>query len=240
MHKITLVIIFILIISACGQDNRTPEQQMSEAEITQTDTSAVVIIDTPEELNQSSVSLSDSDFVVMSKYASGFSYDMKYATEDNFLKKKVYSCSECLLRKAVADALIKVNEVFRSMGYSIKFYDCYRPVDVQKKMWEIYPDDRYVGNPNKSGSIHNRGGAVDITLVDAEGNELDMGTAFDHFGVEAHHKYSNLPKEVLENRRILKETMEANGFSSITSEWWHYNYQGSKKYALSNFMVECK
>lgn len=182
----------------------------------------------------------DTAFVVMDKYATGFVYDMKYATDDNFLKKKVYACDQCLLRKEVAEALKGANESLRELGLRIKFFDCYRPVDVQKQMWKIYPDARYVANPYGSGSIHNRGGAVDITLVNDEGQELDMGTGFDHFGREAHHAYTNLPDTVLSNRKLLKATMEANGFKAITSEWWHYGYKSATKYGLSNFSVECE
>lgn len=185
-------------------------------------------------------SVPDTGFVVMNEYSRDFVYEMKYATNDNFLKKTVYSCDQCLLRREVADAIMEANNSLISRGFRIKFFDCYRPIDVQKQMWEIYPDARYVANPYTSGSIHNRGGAVDITLVNLEGKELDMGTGFDHFGREAHHAYKNLPDTVLSNRKLLKETLENNGFQSITSEWWHYSFKSASRYALSNFSVECK
>ena len=181
----------------------------------------------------------DSTFVVLKKLEANFHYDMKYATADNFLKEKVYDCDDCLIRYKTAKQLIIANDSFKKIGYKIKFFDCYRPLSIQKKMWEIYPDKRYVANPAK-GSNHNRGSAIDITLVDSLGTELDMGTGFDFFGRKAHHAYQNLPKEVLENRKLLKSVMEANGFWSITSEWWHYNLARSYKYKVSNFKTECK
>ena len=181
----------------------------------------------------------DTAFVVMHRFASGFAYELKYATDDNFLKKAVYTCDHCMLRKEVAEALKQINDSLMRQGFRIKFFDCYRPLSVQKKMWELYPNPRYLANPYTIGSNHNRGGAVDITLVDLEGNELDMGTGFDHFGREAHHAYSNLPDTVLNNRKLLKETMEAFGFNSITSEWWHYNFKSARKYPVSNVRVEC-
>ncbi len=153
---------------------------------------------------------SDSSFVKMNDLKD-FSFDMRYATTNNFLKEKVYPCANCMVRTEVADALVKANKIFLQKGHHIKFYDCYRPLDVQKKMWAIKPDNRYVANP-KGGSIHNRGAAVDMTLVDATGKELDMGTEFDHFGEEAHHSYLKLSKEVLENRKYLKTIMEQCGF----------------------------
>lgn len=181
----------------------------------------------------------DSTFVTLKKIDSTFYYEMKYATSDNFLKEKVYDCDDCLVRYKTAKQLLIVNDSFKKRGYKIKFFDCYRPLSIQKKMWEIYPDKRYIANPSK-GSNHNRGAAVDITLVDSLENELDMGTGFDFFGRKAHHAYQNLPKDVLENRKLLKSVMEVNGFWSITSEWWHYNLARSYQFKVSNFKTECK
>ena len=122
--------------------------------------------------------LNDTTFVNLKEFSTDFVYDMKYATEDNFLKAKVYDCAECYLRLKTVKALMKANSKFIKKGYKIKLYDCYRPLDIQKKMWSIVSDPLYVANPSK-GSIHNRGGAVDISLVNSNGIELDMGTSFD-------------------------------------------------------------
>jgi zinc D-Ala-D-Ala dipeptidase len=180
----------------------------------------------------------ENPFVRLEDLSDNFYYDMRYATENNFLKKKLYQCDDCIIRTEVASALIKANEYFNNKGYSIKFYDCYRPLDIQKLMWEVFPNAQYVANP-EYGSIHNRGGAVDITLVYKDNVELDMGTEFDHFGEEAHHSYTKLSKEILANRALLKEGMEMHGFTAIRTEWWHYNFGEAKKYAVSNFLVEC-
>jgi D-alanyl-D-alanine dipeptidase len=90
------------------------------------------------------------------------------------------------------------------------------------------------------GSIHNRGGAVDITLVDNNGKALDMGTPFDFFGPEASHNYQLLSDEVKQNRVFLKQIMQENGFISFDSEWWHYNLQNASKDKVSNTKWECK
>lgn len=182
--------------------------------------------------------VADTTFVNIKSYSKDFIFDMKYATEDNFLKTKVYECDECYLRLKTVEALIKANERFLKKGYKIKLFDCYRPLDVQKKMWEIVPNATYVANP-KRGSIHNRGGAVDITLVDKEGNELEMGTKFDHFGPESSHLYADLSSEVMKNRKLLKKIMIKNGFEPLDSEWWHYNLIDAKKDKLSNFNWKC-
>lgn len=179
-----------------------------------------------------------SDFVRLKDLSSDFVYELKYATPDNFLKQAVYDCGECYLRKSTAEALVKANEAFKQLGYRIKLFDCYRPLSVQKKMWKILPGTHYVANPAK-GSKHNRGAAVDLTLVDAQGKELNMGTPFDFFGKEAHHTYTQHSKEVLENRKLLKETLNKYNFKSIYSEWWHYEYRPEMQSKVENFEWQC-
>ncbi|WP_315029322.1 M15 family metallopeptidase [Capnocytophaga leadbetteri] len=179
-----------------------------------------------------------SDFVRLKDLSPDFVYELKYATPDNFLKQAVYDCGECYLRKSTAEALVKANEAFKQLGYRIKLFDCYRPLSVQKKMWKILPGTHYVANPAK-GSKHNRGAAVDLTLVDAQGKELNMGTPFDFFGKEAHHTYTEHSKEVLENRKLLKETLDKFNFKSIYSEWWHYEYRPEMQSKVENFEWQC-
>ncbi|MEH0156534.1 M15 family metallopeptidase [Limibacter armeniacum] len=190
-------------------------------------------------LNASAQEVSDTTFVDLSELSNAFAYDMRYATENNFLKEQVYDCPKCLLRKEAADALIKANELFREKGYRIKLFDCYRPLDIQKKMWEIYPNATYVANPYKSGSIHNRGLAVDLTIEKLDGTSVEMGTDFDFFGEAAHHDYNKLPYEVIENRLLLKNTLESVGFRPISSEWWHYNFNSPNKYVPANTPLDC-
>lgn len=177
-------------------------------------------------------------FVNLRNYSNDFVFEMKYATDDNFLKEKVYPCDECFLRVKTVKALLEANKEFLEKGFKIKIYDCYRPKAIQKKMWKIVPDANYVANPKK-GSIHNRGGAVDISLVDAKGKELDMGTKFDFFGEEASHNYTNLSDTILANRKFLKQIMLLHNFKSFDSEWWHYNLNGSNKDEVSNQKWRC-
>ena len=183
--------------------------------------------------------VNDTTFVNLKDYSSDFVYDMKYATEDNFLKAKVYDCAECFLRLKTAVALVEANKEFIKKGYRIKLFDCYRPLDIQKRMWKIVSNPQYVADPAK-GSIHNRGGAVDITLVDTYGKELDMGTPFDFFGEEASHGYAKLSEEVKNNRILLKSIMTAVNFNSFDSEWWHYNLKSGLKDKVSNVKWDCE
>ena len=184
-------------------------------------------------------SVNDSTFVNLKQYSQDFEYDMKYATEDNFLKAKVYDCAECFLRLKTVNALIDANKKFLEKGYKIKIFDCYRPLDIQKKMWKIVSNPKYVADP-AIGSIHNRGGAVDITLIDSLGKELDMGTPFDFFGIEASHNYPNVSDNVKQNRILLKTIMTSSGFNSFDSEWWHYNLKTALNDAVSNAKWDCK
>lgn len=178
-------------------------------------------------------------YVNLRNYSKDFVFDMKYATADNFLKEKVYPCDECFLRAKTVKALLEANASFLKKGFRIKIYDCYRPKAIQKKMWKIVPDANFVANPKK-GSIHNRGGAVDISLVDSLGAEVNMGTKFDYFGKEAGHNYQNLSPEILANRQFLKQIMLQHNFKSFDSEWWHYNLNGSNNDRVSNQKWRCQ
>ncbi len=182
--------------------------------------------------------LADTSFVRLAEFSNGFAYDLRYATKNNFLKEKVYDCAECYTRVKTAMALLAANSEFHDKGVRIKFFDCYRPNSVQYKMWEIVPNPQYVANPKK-GSIHNKGGAVDITLETLEGEELDMGTDFDFFGKRAYHDMTDLPQEILDNRKLLKETMEKHGFWSIRTEWWHYNLGAASNDKVADFKWDC-
>ena len=184
-------------------------------------------------------SMSDTTFVRLKSYSKDFEYDLKYATSDNFLKTKVYDCAECYLRLKTVKKLIAINTILKKQGLKIKLFDCYRPLDVQKKMWKLVPNTNYVADPKK-GSVHNRGCAVDLTLVSLKGVPLDMGTEFDFFGEKANHDYQNLSEIIKTNRKLLKTVMLTNGFKSINSEWWHYNLIDGFDEKVANFKWNCK
>lgn len=194
-------------------------------------TKSLVLLDINQEIDSNA-------FVNLRNYSRDFVFDMKYATTDNFLKEKVYPCDECFLRVKTVKALLAANKSFLEKGFRIKLYDCYRPKSIQKKMWKLVPDANFVANPKK-GSIHNRGGAVDISLVDSLDVEVNMGTKFDFFGDEASHNYQNLSPEILSSRKFLKEIMLQNKFKSFDSEWWHYNLNGSSKDKVENLKWKC-
>ncbi len=176
----------------------------------------------------SDISFINSDIIV----------DMKYATTDNFVKEKMYECSRCFLRPEVALAISDIQTGLESQGLGLKVLDCFRPRPIQWKLWNKVPDPRFVADPRK-GSMHNRGIAVDLTLVDHNGKELNMGTPYDFFGPEAYSDYKHLPDSILERRKLLRKIMTTHGFKGISTEWWHFSWTG-KAHPLSDMLWKCE
>ena len=160
-------------------------------------------------------------------------YDLRYATPNNFTGRQLYpSGAAAFLRLNVVKALAQVQAALKNKGYGLKIFDAYRPYAATKKMWDLVHDERYVANPAK-GSGHNRGLAIDLTIIDiSTGKELEMGTGFDNFTDSAHHVYKALPAQVLSNRSLLRSTMEANGFNALETEWWHYSWKNDRNYEV--------
>ena len=150
--------------------------------------------------------------------------DWKYASTDNFTHTILYHQPKALVRLPVARALQRVQQELTKQGLSLKFYDAYRPYSITKKMWQLVPDERYAANPAR-GSAHNKGAAVDVSLVNLQtGQELSMPTSFDNFTEKAHQGYQQLPPVVIQNRDKRKKIMEKYGFTALATEWWHYTW----------------
>jgi zinc D-Ala-D-Ala dipeptidase len=169
----------------------------------------------------------------LKKTVPGVILDLRYAGTNNFMKQKLYpSITTTYLRKPAADSLAAIQKILNEMGFGLKIFDAYRPYSITEKMWEPVKDDRYAADPKK-GSGHNRGAAVDLTLINLKtGKELDMGTGFDNFSDTAHHAFTNLPEDVLQNRLLLKKIMEQHGFKALDTEWWHYYLPNAKEFEL--------
>lgn len=125
--------------------------------------------------------------------------------------------------------LIWVKKELNQKGFDIKLWDCYRPFHIQKILYDEFPVKGYVADPIW-GSIHNRGTAVDITLTEMNGRDIDMGSQFDDFSNRSHISYRNLPVDVLSRRELLHNTMILNNFVSIKMEWWHFEFIEARKY----------
>jgi len=166
----------------------------------------------------------------------GMVYDLRYATSNNFMHRLMYPSKTrfTFLRLVAVKALQNAQSKLHEMGLGLKVFDAYRPYAVTEKFWELVHDERYVANPAR-GSGHNRGTSVDLTIFNLNsGLELDMGTGFDNFTDTAHHSFTDLPESVLQNRLLLKSTMEQNGFKALETEWWHYSLPQSSQYELLN------
>lgn len=164
--------------------------------------------------------------------------EIRYATTLNFTNAKIYDCPRCLLRPEAATALVRAHNALKKKGMGLKMFDCYRPRPYQQRLWDKVPNPDYVTPPAK-GSMHSRGAAVDLTIVDANGKELNMGTPYDFFGREAHTDYTGHSAAVQANRDLLRTTLQAVGFKGIRTEWWHFSYQG-KDFPLSDYIWPCK
>ncbi|MDF9800040.1 D-alanyl-D-alanine dipeptidase [Catalinimonas alkaloidigena] len=162
---------------------------------------------------------------------------LRYSTTNNFVGVDVYGdFDEAYMQPEPAKMLAQANQYLKETNpdYNLYIYDAVRPRSVQQILWDtldrpIEDKHKYVANPQE-GSIHNYGAAVDLTIADADGQPIDMGTDFDYFGVKAYpiHEEEMLEKGELSkaqvaNRRLLREVMTRAGFSTITSEWWHFN-----------------
>ena len=188
----------------------------------------------------SSEAIPQSELVNITDLSSEFSFEIRYATPNNFIGETLYDCAVCLLQPEVAEALVKANQYFCELGYRIKLYDCYRPLDVQKKMWKKVPRPTYVANPYGKGSIHNKGAAVDMTLETLDGCFIDMGSDYDFFGRASHIDNYNFSEEILKHRKILTEGMKKAGFQTVRTEWWHYSFRKNWSYPTLNDPLPCE
>lgn len=245
MNKLTTLFIFLLLASACGTDKRpepappppSPGAASPAKAVPQASPAATAPAPARLPAPADAASFGKNGFSDVTSLDPSIQLDIRYATDNNFTKSKIYDCPRCLLRPEAAKALVKAHKALQKKGLGLKMFDCYRPRPYQQRLWDKVPNPDYVTPPAK-GSMHSRGAAVDLTIADKNGNELDMGTPYDFFGVEAHTDNNKLPARVLANRRLLKEALEAVGFKGIRTEWWHFSYQG-KDYPLSDFVWPC-
>ena len=168
----------------------------------------------------------------------GVALDLRYATTSNFLHTQLYPVAKAFLRAPVAQALADVERDLARDGLGVKVFDAYRPYSVTVKMWEPIKNPDYVADPAK-GSRHNRGAAVDLTLIDLRtGRELAMPTGFDDFTPRARNDFNDLPAEVIANRAKLRDVMTRHGFEPLRSEWWHYDFKGWERFELLDVPLE--
>lgn len=164
----------------------------------------------------------DSDFVRLRDYIPDIVIELKYATADNFTGAVVYDFTDVYLRYSTVLKLMKVQDELRQQGVMLKIWDGFRPVDAQWKLWNSKPDPNYVSNPATGHNSHSRGNTVDVTLVNAQGREVEMPSGFDDFSTFGDRDYSDCTDVAASNASLLQEVMEKYGFTGLQTEWWHF------------------
>ena len=162
-------------------------------------------------------------FVRVLDYIPGIYQELMYATDRNFTGQVIYDFSDAYLRYGTVKKLAAVSKDLAELGLSLKIWDGFRPVSAQFRLWEVCPDPAFVANPQKGHSSHSRGNTVDITLVGADGNELEMPTGFDDFSAKADRDYSDCTETAAAHAELLEILMEKHGFRGYSAEWWHFS-----------------
>ena len=215
-----LLVLSLLVLTGCGT-----KAESSEATIqTTVPTTAVVETTLPETVPPTTIpEPADADFVRVLDYLPNAAQSLPYATEDNFTGQVIYDFTDVYLRYGTVKKLQKVNDDLALLGLTVKIWDGFRPVSAQYRLWEAVPNPTYVANPNVGFSSHSRGNTVDLTLIDLQGNELEMPTGFDDFSAKADRDYSDCSEAERANAEILEALMEKHGFRGYAGEWWHFS-----------------
>ncbi|MEI9917998.1 MAG: M15 family metallopeptidase [Bacteroidota bacterium] len=191
-----------------------------------------------EEYKKSLSAAPEKELINLETFIPNIILDIRYATANNFTHEKIYNLSRAYARKPVAEALKKAQAEFNKQGIGIKIFDAYRPYKATVKFYEVYRDTTYVASPYR-GSRHNRGCAIDMTIVDLKtGKELQMPTEFDSFKKEAWPTTPVKDPLIKKNRDLIISVMERNGFKVNASEWWHFDFVGWKKYEVLDIDYE--
>ncbi|MCK9626310.1 MAG: M15 family metallopeptidase [Bacteroidales bacterium] len=224
---VALVATFI-VIGSCNQNKVDPKNPYG-----------LDIVNTYNSYLESVAQDPDMELIDLETFIPNVVLDIRYATKNNFTGVAIYTQPKAYARRPTAEALLKVQNDLAKQGLGIKIFDAYRPYAGTLYFYEVYHDTTFVASP-RSGSNHNRGFAIDLTLINLEtGEELEMPTTFDSFTKEAALEYPDLPENILANRAILVNTMVSNGFTTYKDEWWHFNYSKERdKYKIIDIPFE--
>jgi len=166
--------------------------------------------------------------------------DIRYATSNNFMGRPIYTQARAFLQRPAAEAFVRVHRRLKAKGFGLLVLDGYRPWSVTKKFWDETPLEKrkFVANPDK-GSRHNRGCAVDVTLYDLEtGQEVQMPSGYDDFSYRAYVSYRGGTATQERMRDLLIESMESEGFSVLSGEWWHFDHRDWRQYRILDIRFE--
>ncbi len=157
--------------------------------------------------------------------------DLRYATSDNLTGRPIYDAALCYLAEPAAELLHRAVRLAAPLDLRLKIFDAYRPPEAQWKLWQACPNDEFIADPRR-GSPHSRGVAVDLTLLDLAGNELDMGTGFDAITPRSHHANLEIAPAAQRHRLLLMGLMTAAGWDFYRNEWWHYQMFDARDFPL--------
>lgn len=221
MMRLFIFIIMSSLIVSC--ENRTPLQPELKTQISRNIPKV-----------QDSI---PSDFIEINFEKLAIKNKMAYATDSNFIGKKIYPCARAFVRNEVYTSLVNACDIARKRGYELVLFDAYRPISIQRQMYDLVQNPNYVAHPDK-GSKHNRGCAVDVGLSNIHGL-VDMGTDFDDFSEKANYHASSISQSAKVNRKMLREIMVCAGFVPYEREWWHFNFKKTD-YPISDFVWTCE
>jgi D-alanyl-D-alanine dipeptidase len=164
------------------------------------------------------------DLVDVSGVIPDATVDLRYGTRRNVTGRAMYPPgARCLLLRPVAERLARAGARLRAQGFTLRLWDCYRPVSVQRELWRVQPTPGLVADP-RTGSNHNRGAAVDVALAGPGGPDVELPTAFDAFGPRARSAATEgVSPAARRHRDLLRAALAAEGFRPIRLEWWHYD-----------------
>ena len=223
--KLLYVVLFLTLYS-CQSHARQDITVMPEDSIPQSQQS---IVEPVQKLSHTALYLDSLGYVNVTEQDSSIRVSLMYAREDNFTGRLLYQdLREAYLHPDAIAPLLKAQRLLRQEhpDYSLIIFDAARPMYIQQQMWDVVKGTRqqnYVSNPAHGGGLHNYGLAVDISIANAEGDTIPMGTKVDHLGREAHTDYTVISQEALQNRKLLSQVMRQAGFRSLPTEWWHFN-----------------
>lgn len=228
--RIAAFLLAMLLLSGCARQH--PVQPQTEAAALPTESAAGVTepvqtqppeTETTAPRTEPTIPPEDDALVHIRTWIPGIGQELRYAGEDNFTGQQIYPFTEGYLRYGTVKKLAAAQERLAEQGLSLKIWDAYRPVSAQWTLWQVCPDPRYVADPRQGSSNHSRGSAVDVTLVDSQGRELDMPTDFDDFSARADRDYADCTEIQAANARLLEQVMRECGFQPYWQEWWHFS-----------------
>ena len=231
MRKLCILIVALLMLTGCSRKEvPVPETTVPVTETTVPETT-VVETTLPETVATEPTTIptlppepeSDDTFVRVLDYIPTACQELMYATVHNFTGQVIYDFQDAYLRWGTVKKLQQVCADLEELGLYIKIWDGFRPVSAQFALWEVCPNPTYVANPTTGHSSHSRGNTIDLTLVDANGQELEMPTLFDDFSPKADRNYSDCTEAAANNAQMLEILMEKHGFKGYSGEWWHFS-----------------